>query len=189
MKQVIVLCEGFTEKTFVQTILKPAFPDLALHGVFPGKMAHKRGIDGDIRYSRVRPDILAYLKDRSGYFCATFFDYYALGTDFPKKSEASHFRLASDKSALMLFSDPSRMAAGLYMPNLTPALAKIRKSFPTPEEIDDGRSTAPSKRLENLIPGYDKEAGGNLAALSVGLEAMEKECPHFRRWLEWLRAI
>jgi hypothetical protein len=33
---------------------------------------------------------------------------------------------------------------------------EIRNQFLTPEEIDDSPVTAPSKRVEALVPGYQK---------------------------------
>lgn len=87
----------------------------------------------------------------------------------------------------LLFSDPERLAEGLQRPDLADRLAKIRATYPSPEHINDGQDTAPSKRLQKLIPGYDKPVGGTLAALSVGLPAMLRECPHFAQWVEWLR--
>ena len=49
--------------------------------------------------------------------------------------------------------------------------------------------TAPSKRIESLVPGYKKPVLGTLAVLEIGLEAIRSECPHFRGWLERLEGI
>jgi hypothetical protein len=89
----------------------------------------------------------------------------------------------------LLFSDPAKMASGLYRADLAPALSAIRADFPTPEHINDDRETAPSKRLGKLIPGYDKVTAGNSAALTVGIEAMKRECEHFRQWFDWLSTV
>lgn len=220
MKQVFVICEGFTEKVFVKEILAPAISRTQFHAVFPGKPFNRqRG--GNISYARVKPDILATIKTDREHFCTTFFDYYALGR-FPELIAEIPPRTPGERAALienaieqdvakelgggfnpnrfkaylsmyefegLLFSDPARMASGLYRPDLEPALREIRSKFPTPEHINDDRLTAPSKLLGRLIPGFDKVAAGNLAAMAVGVETMKRECEHFREWFEWLSRI
>ena len=86
----------------------------------------------------------------------------------------------------LLFSDPVGFARGIYQPGLEDDLRKIRDAFPSPEDINDSTETAPSKRVLNLCPGYRKPLHGTLAALEVGIDAMRRECPHFRDWVERL---
>mgnify|MGYP001627453516 CR=1 FL=1 len=69
-------------------------------------------------------------------------------------------------------------------------LAAIRGSVPTPEHINDGYETKPSRRLETLLkPAYKKTRHGPLAAQEIGLPAIERECPHFKGWLDKLRSL
>jgi hypothetical protein len=86
----------------------------------------------------------------------------------------------------LLFSDPEAFANGIYQSHLAPRFQAIRQSFPTPEDIDNSPDTAPSKRVSSLYPSYDKVADGTRAASAVGIEAMRRECPHFRNWVESL---
>ncbi len=88
----------------------------------------------------------------------------------------------------LLFSDCNRFAEAIYQPALAAALQAIRDQFATPEEIDESPQSAPSKRVEALVPGYEKPLLGTLAALEIGLERIRAECPHFRAWLEALEA-
>jgi hypothetical protein len=89
----------------------------------------------------------------------------------------------------LLFSDPEAFANGISHSHLTPQLQAIRQGFPTPEDIDDNPDTAPSKRVVRLCPSYNKVLDGTRAASAVGIEAMSRECPHFRDWLERLRQL
>ena len=89
----------------------------------------------------------------------------------------------------VLFSDPQAFANGIYQSHLTPQFQAIRQSFPTPEDIDDGPYTSPSKRVLRLCPSYDKVLHGTQAASAVGIEAMRHECPHFRDWVESLARL
>lgn len=83
----------------------------------------------------------------------------------------------------MLFSDCSRLAIGIGQPALEPRLQAVRDEFDTPEAIDDSPDSAPSKRIEGLVDGYQKPQTGILTALAIGLDAIRGECPHFAEWV------
>ena len=89
----------------------------------------------------------------------------------------------------LLFSDCGAFSRGVGRPDLHGALQAVRDSFATPEEINDSPLTAPSKRVEALIPNYQKPFLGTLAALEVGLARIREECPHFGAWLTRLEQI
>ena len=89
----------------------------------------------------------------------------------------------------LLFSDCAIFGAAIRRADLTPRFQGIRDAFPNPEQIDDSPETAPSKRIEDLFPRYQKPLMGVLAAQAIGLEAMRAECPHFDGWLERLEAV
>jgi len=69
------------------------------------------------------------------------------------------------------------------------SLLQVVAHFATPEEIDEGATTAPSKRILSLAEHYQKVTDGNLAATRIGLETMRQECPHFDEWLRRLEAL
>jgi hypothetical protein len=52
----------------------------------------------------------------------------------------------------LLFSDPTAFASGIGQPHLTAQFEKIRNAFPSPEDINDGPNTAPSKRVLAIYP-------------------------------------
>jgi hypothetical protein len=89
----------------------------------------------------------------------------------------------------LLFSDCEAFGRGIARPDLAPQFQAIRDEFDSPEEINDSPVTAPSKRVEKLIPGYEKPLLGALAVLEIGLNAIQVECPHFREWLTRLEAL
>jgi hypothetical protein len=89
----------------------------------------------------------------------------------------------------LLFSDPAAFARGINQSNLTAQFQSIREGFPTPEDIDDGPTTAPSKRVLRLFGSYRKVLNGTQAAMTVGVETMRRECPHFREWLKRLEQL
>jgi len=88
----------------------------------------------------------------------------------------------------LLFSDVEALSCtepswGEYLSRLK----AIRGAAETPEHINDGYETKPSRQLEKLlVPRYKKTRHGPLAAERITLATMERECVHFRSWLEKL---
>ena len=68
-------------------------------------------------------------------------------------------------------------------------LQQIRNDFTTPEDINDDRATAPSKRIADLIPRYRKRLHGPLVAATTGLERIRAECPRFDGWVTRLESL
>ena len=69
------------------------------------------------------------------------------------------------------------------------ALRSIRSRFSTPEDINDNRDTAPSKRIKETIPRYNKRVDGTLLAMETGLSVICAECPRFRCWMTRLESL
>ena len=88
----------------------------------------------------------------------------------------------------LLFSDCAGFSRGIGRLALEAEFRKIRDQFATPEEIDDSPITAPSKRVIDLVPGYEKPLLGSLAAIEIGLSRIRQECPHFNQWLTTLES-
>lgn len=91
----------------------------------------------------------------------------------------------------LLFSDVAALAG--TEPTWGKALAslqKVQNDFESPEHINDGYETKPSKRLANLLrPTYKKTTHGPRAAARISLETMEEECANFRGWMDRLREL
>lgn len=59
-------------------------------------------------------------------------------------------------------------------------------AFESPEMINNSPETAPSKRLIDAIPDYDKIVFGNCVVMDIGLEKIREKCPLFNEWVEKL---
>ena len=59
------------------------------------------------------------------------------------------------------------------------------------EEINEGATTAPSKRIINHVPIYDrlKVRVGAPAAAAIGLPGLRARCPHFSEWVARLERL
>jgi hypothetical protein len=110
-----------------------------------------------------------------------------LGPRFDQRRFVPHVMMHEFEA--LLFSDPDRFAQGVGKPALAKDFLAIRQSFESPEDINDSADTAPSKRIENLFPGYEKPLFGVIAALEIGLPTIRQQCPHFNGWLERLEAL
>ncbi len=151
----------------------------------------------------------------AGVFVTTMVDFYALPSNWPKRVGAtgpseienamsseiatamgSRFRperflpfVMMHEFEALLFSDCATFCRSFEQPHLEPRLAEIRAGVASPEEINDSPHTAPSKRILQLMPGYQKIFDEVNAARAIGLDRMRAECPHFNEWLEKLVAL
>lgn len=59
----------------------------------------------------------------------------------------------------------------------------IFEKYPNPEDINDRPDSAPSKRLQQHIEGYNKVVYGATLAQEIGLEKINSKCPRFKEWI------
>ena len=92
----------------------------------------------------------------------------------------------------LLFSDVSVFAnARPEWSGAVPHLSEARTSAASPEHINDGPSTHPSARLQDLLSGprYDKRLDGSTIAAHIGLPRIRAECAHFANWLNRIEGL
>ena len=69
-------------------------------------------------------------------------------------------------------------------------LQSIVDAFPEPEQINDGPTTAPSRRLEAVFGGtYRKTEHGPLIAEDIGLDVIRAKCRGFNEWVSRLEGL
>lgn len=191
-------------------------PRLIAHARKKGKV--HRG--GGRYYEPMKNDILRSLNEdsNSDAFFTTMIDLYAIQSDFPGLDEAESLRqnplqrvefleqrFAEDigdrrfipyiqlhEYETYLFADPTCFEY-FYdrAANEIAILNAIADSYDTPESINDGQHTAPSKRIIAQFPDYEKAKsalGPQLAEL-IGLTAIRTKCPHFNFWLSKLESL
>jgi Domain of unknown function (DUF4276) len=175
-------------------------------------------IKGGIRsYGQVQRDLGLLLHDTGAAVVTTLLDYYALPTDFPGMSSMndraratprqrvehveatwaaavgdSRFvpHLALHEFEAWVYADPARLEPWMFddNPAVIAAITAVAAAHVTPEDIDEGPDTAPSKRLLAAFPAYQKTLQGPLVTSAVGLDRIRAVCPHFDRWLSRLEA-
>lgn len=89
----------------------------------------------------------------------------------------------------LLFTDPEAIVDITRARASLADLTNVAAEFPSPEDINTGRETAPSKRLAKLGANYGKIAHGSRIARRIGLPSIRVKCPHFNEWLARLEGL
>ncbi|MCY4376973.1 MAG: DUF4276 family protein [Spirochaetaceae bacterium] len=80
----------------------------------------------------------------------------------------------------LLFSDVTTFGELLNArSDLVGSLQAVRAKFETPEDINDDVKTHPSRRIEDLMPAYQKAVDGPFLADRMGLSTIRAACPRF----------
>ncbi|HEY4722728.1 MAG TPA: DUF4276 family protein, partial [Anaerolineae bacterium] len=92
----------------------------------------------------------------------------------------------------LILSDPARFEVR-FVEHAVGIRGLIEECSPysSPELINDGEATAPSKRIIARIPDYEgsKRSAGPLIAGKIGLPTIRQKCPHFNAWLAKLESL
>lgn len=175
---------------------------------------------GGRNFGAMQKDIVRFLRrdTASDAFFTTMIDLYALHRGFPGSEAAEAYRgdpyrrvrMLEDSWAeetnddrfiphiqlheyeAYLFSNIAVLAH--FYGDQQRAVNRLQESvgsLNSPEMIDDGAQTAPSKRIISFIPKYeaDKATVGVRAAARIGLPEIRRKCSHFASWLERLEGL
>ena len=90
-----------------------------------------------------------------------------------------------------LFADISELSFFYQNDAAIRKLQRIVDAVESPELIDDGQHTAPSKQITKWLPKYasEKVIVGTQTAERIGLSKIRSKCPHFATWLERLENL
>ena len=205
MIRVAISVEGDTEETFVKEILYGLFLPMNIW-ITPINMR------GNISLDRIVPDLVRLYHSHN--FVTTFYDFYGFkrnnyidGSDLEDKI-CSHVKESLIRNDQEL--DPRRFRPYIQMHEfegllfsdvagfniLTDVTVKhidvlkaVRHEFASPEDINNSKETAPSKRILSVGFNYDKVEHGPLIALEIGIDKIRRECPRFNEWMIWLEGL
>ena len=202
MIRLAISVEGETEEAFVKNVLANHLNPL---GIYPtGILIRGRG--GNVSVERLVPVMVNFTWEFDA--VTSLVDFYG----FRNKGERSvdeleaHLLCEINKKNLgpgrvfpyvqkhefegLLFSDTSAFGviADLDERNII-ALSNIRGQFDSPEHINDGPESAPSKRILHTVKKYDKVRYGWEIAQKAGLDKIRRECQRFHDWLTRLEGL
>ena len=175
---------------------------------------------GGYKYEPMKKDISRILAQEKGrdVFFTTMIDLYAIHNDFPGRDEAEKLRHLPHKRVealeqsfaddigdprfipyiqlheyeAYLFADPTKFS--FFYKNREKEISKLKAisdGISSPELINDGEHSAPSKRIISMLPEYKgaKRVEGPQVAALIGLDVIRDKCPHFNAWLTRLEKL
>jgi hypothetical protein len=215
-----ITVEGHAEKAFADLALTPHLANYDIEVkprvVVTNRKLGKRG--GILDFARIEGDLNRLMnQDRhpEARF-TTMIDFYALPPEFPGWAEARTKSLPTDRVAVLeeslqsqfgddrfhpyiqlhefealLFCDLGEL--GRRLSRVEEGIAALQRevAYLSPEDINEGAHTAPSKRIIHHLPVYErsKVRVGAPAAAAIGLPALRAKCPHFNEWISCLERL
>jgi len=212
-----VLAEGQTEEGFVKQVLcpylgtAPISTDVQLAGPGIGKRKIHRG--GVLDYASVKWDLLRWMQHDHNVNArfTTMFDLYALPSDFPGFAAAARQSNPYDRVHALEQALADDIGYARFIPYIQlhefealvladlehqHAIARLvdevqndASARGNPEMINDGKDSAPSKRILREIPEYDKVNAGPLTVERIGIPRLRASCRHFDEWIRRLEGL
>ena len=218
--EVMTIVEGKTEQVFVEMVLKPYLAEkmIFIQATQASKPGQK---GGDVKFSRVINDIRDHLKQRNDTYVTTLVDYYgikewpgldSLAQNLTPSQIADHLNAATKHQVVsdfanqqaerrfipyiavhefeaLLFSNSAILASELGVDE--DQVKNVLAECGEPEAINNGKETAPSKRLDNWSPNgkFAKTTAGIAIAQQIGITQMREQCPLFHAWLAQFEAL
>ncbi len=210
MRGIYILGEGPTEEEFVNSTIRPYLTAQGIYDIRCILMQTSPGHKGgDVTYARYKHNAENLLKREKDVLITSLIDFYRLRTDFP---QYSHSLTIKDKIQRVTFLEEA-IAKDLNQPRFIPyiqlhefegllfsssdgfdflpdipernkkELNKVVNLHDNPELLNDGEQTAPSKRLERLIPGYQKTLHSPMIAEVITLRTIMTRCERFKNWI------
>jgi len=209
--KVIIIVEGQTEEEFVNESLCPWLNSRGIYDVRAIKIrTSQTGKGGSANYLKFKNEVLRLLTQQKDVLVTSLLDFFRLPTSFPQYEEAQKMsdverRVAFLENALavginaerflpyiqlhefeaLLFTkiEGFRALPGLDLKQVA-EIESVIETYPNPELINNNPQTAPSKRLEQIYPGYEKVLHGNFVILENTFPSLLEKCPRFRNWVE-----
>ena len=211
MNRLAISVEGPTEEEFVKSVLADHLWAVMVEAT-PVKLGRARGSGlggGNVNVQRLAWDMV-YLY-WSFDFVTSLVDFYGFGDKGKMTIDELEERLTKEIQAKihhdwdarkviayvqkhefegLLFSDVTAFGASIAASNQSiTQLQETRLAFPTPEDINDNKETAPSKRIAKAISKYQKPLDGPLVAMQIGLDKIRAQCPRFNDWVTRLETL
>jgi hypothetical protein len=210
--------ETFANTVLVDHLQQFRIFDVRAHSITTGYCKGRLYRGGFCKYEHLKKDVVRWLQQDTNAFVTTMVDLYALSGDFPNREQFIHnpnpytkVEMAEEELTkdinnprfipniqlhefeAALFSDVeqihrSMIASGSTASNLR-ELRAIRAGFPSPEYINDNPTTAPSKRIKQIYPSFQKTTDGIIIAKNIGIRTIRRECAHFDKWLKKLESL
>lgn len=211
MIRVAITVEGVTERVFVNQVLAPHLEagEVYTSTVLLGRASRSVGGGGNVTVERLAVDMASlYHRFDAVTSLVDFYGFRDKGARTVEELEESITQEVGRRLGLnwdsrkvfpyvqlhefegLLFSEVNAIINGLGADRAAlRQLHSIRAQFASPEDINDNPTTAPSKRISDALPNYNKRVNGPQIAQAIGLPTIRQECPRFNSWVKRLEAL
>ncbi len=216
MKRLIIVCEGPTENEFCLEVLAPA---LLKSEIIVEAPLVKKSNGGIVPWPSIKRQIETHLHEGDAYVSLLVDYYGIKDSyKFPGWLESKNISPTGERWKFLCDSMKADIApelASRFIPYMQvhefesllfseidvfkdnfdskemdfSILEKAIQEFNNPEEINSRPTLAPSKRLIEAIPAYDKVVYGNCIAMDIGLNKIMEKCPLFSQWFSSLMSL
>ena len=209
MTRLIVICEGYTEKAFVDQCIQPHLLQFQVDvcSTLIGADTNRQG-GGGVTIDRLAQHIKNVYRNFD--YITTFVDMYGLkGRKGRTKREVEdaiqttikNYISKYDKDKVIPYVQQheyesllfSNVQVFQYVDGWNEAARRQMEEIVRqnrPEDINDGEETAPSKRIVRVFGShYNKYEIGPLLAELIGVDCIRRECPCFDEWLTKLEHL
>lgn len=216
MKRLIIVCEGPTEHEFCVNVLAP---ELLKADIYVQAPLVKRSNGGIVPWSSIKRQIEMHLHEKDAYVSLLVDYYGIKDSyNFPGWMDSKGSFPLSTRLQLLcdgMKADIEPELASRFIPYMQihefesllfsdinvfkdnfddkdmefSILENAVREFDNPEEINSRPTLAPSKRLIEAIPGYQKVNDGAYIADEIGLQKILDKCPLFSQWFLTLQTI
>ena len=217
MKRIVFIVEGETEEAFVNTILRPYFQNCGLYNPIQCfKIKHTQGgmhkysyVRNDVLNTIYEHDVIVTTMFDLYALPSSFpgFTEAQVIADHQERVTFLETKMKEDLESYkgqqfnnyipyiqlhefeaLVFSSTIGFESLFENNEMNfKGICEVIDGFTNPEDINDSPETAPSKRMQKLIPGYNKVAYGISLIEYTGIDTILKKCPHFRKWIEKLK--
>lgn len=213
MKRLYIVVEGQTEQEFVNTMLRPWLNGQGIFSVIPVLIkTSKHGRGGHVNAAHLMNTINGLLRETADkeLVVSSFVDLFRIPSNMPGYDEAMKCCDSEKRVSILEKALADKISDLRFVPYIqryefealvfasnsgfekycdeaqSSKTAEIVGSFDNPEDINSSPETAPSKRLQAIIPDYNKVLLGNLLAIEVGMDTIISRCPRFSEWVHKL---
>lgn len=196
MIRLAVSVEGATEREFVNTTLAPHLRSFAIFTT-PIELRGPANLD------RIATELKRLLANFDR--VTTLYDYYGfqrragltpdelakqIGERAPEGTRARVIGYVQQyELEALMFADPDKTAEILAVPEIAKRLADVVARCGSPEQIDDGYESCPSRRLAAIYPPWDKVLHGPRVTKAIGIAGIAAKCPRFAAWIARLQSL
>ena len=211
MRRIVFIVEGDTEIQFVEKQIIPYLLEkcgyhipMNAQKITTNKKKNCKGGNVGIEYLRNEIRKIAASGDT---FITTLLDFFRLPNDFPNYTTdktrvteieqgltdamtdiVSHNRflpyIQLHEVEALMFIKVEGFELLIEEDRQRQELQNIIAQYPNPEDINGGRATAPSKRLEKIFPKYKKVSDSECVFGEISIDEIRNKCHRFNSWLE-----